>query len=443
MAVAVPGSRTIIFRRTFADLERSVVDPLMQEIPQDVATYNRSAHVWRFVNGSVIELAYLKHQDDVLNYQGAEYQLVIWEELTQFTEFQYKYMLSRLRAGGKVKERLDELGWKPRTIATTNPGGPGHLWVKARFIDPAPPRTRFKTRATLDEPKPGVRCYMPARVTDNPHIDASYVERLQRLGGNLAKAFLDGDWDVLEGVRFDTWKQSRHVITVEEFQGMFWSTGGLPVVGVRRAVAVDYGSKAPFCALWGVALGDDLVIVYREVYQAGLTPTQQAEAILAAEAEGERMDDRPLPVVMDPSMWARPMDNPLGVKVGKDLPPEGSIADKYRKVLGQQVHKARNDRVGGWALVDEHLRVREDGLPRLLVVETCRNLIRTLPALPRDARNPEDVDTHAEDHAADSLRYLLQELAGKKYTPRVGGHEREALEAARGTVTGDLGALGF
>ena len=96
--------------------------------------------------------------------------------------------------------------------------------------------------------------------------------------------------------------------------------------------------------------------------------------------------------------------------------------------------RAWNERVAGWALLDEHLRVRKDGLPRLLVYNTCTNLIRTLPAIPRDKRRPEDVDTHAEDHALDACRYLLAQLAGKHRADP----DRPAPPGAAMAATADL-----
>ena len=434
MATLVPGSRSIIFRRTFPDLQRSVVGPLKEEIPQAIATYHSTNHEWTFANGSVIELAYLRRLDDVLAYQGAEYTLVVFEELTQFAEYQYKYMVSRLRAGGKVKTRLQELGWRPRIIGTTNPGGPGHHWVKGRFIDPAPPLTRFRVPASLDEPNPMVRCYVPARVVDNPHVDDSYRERLEALGGNLGRALLEGDWDVLEGVRFDQWRREHHVIRPEQLP--------IPVVGPPRAVGVDYGLSAPFAALWGAKLADDLIVVYRELYKPRLTPREQAELILASEAVDERRPERPIPVALDPATWARNPDQPVGKPLRPDEPPPGSIAAAYRERFGGQLVKARNERVGGWALIDEHLRIREDGFPRLLVYDTCPELIRTLPSLPRSNTNPEDVDTHAEDHLPDALRYLLQQLAGKQQATPVDPHEAYGRRAPS-TVTGDLAGMAF
>ncbi len=186
---------------------------------------------------------------------------------------------------------------------------------------------------------------------------------------------------------------------------------------------MDYPLAAPFCALWGAVFPDNLVVIYRELYQADLTPDQQAKLVKASERPGERTPGRPLPVALDPSCWQRPATT-ITKPIEPDAPAEGSIAWSYRRELGGAVRKAHNDRLGGWALIDRHLRRRGDGLPRLLVYSTCRNLIRTLPALQRSATNPEDIITSPkqDDHPADALRYLLQLLVG-------GGHDRTARDA--------------
>lgn len=186
-----------------------------------------------------------------------------------------------------------------------------------------------------------------------------------------------------------------------------------------RAVGVDYGLDAPFAALWGAKLSDGLVVVYRELYKPGLTPAEQAALIRASEAPGERTLGRRVPVHLDPSTWARSphhVDRSPGSQTATNRdpnrPPEGSIASAYRDELGTAVVPAKNDRMASVALVADKLRVRRDGLPRLLIYSTCTDLIRTLPALPRDPKHPEDVDTKAEDHAYDALRYLLMALEG-------------------------------
>ena len=338
-------------------------------------------------------------------------------------------MKSRLRAAGKVREGLEKLGMKPRMILTANPGGVGHHWVKKRFVDPAPALTIFRAKPTANQPNPPTRCYVPATASDNPSNDTGYMDHLNGLPEGLRRALRDGDWNVMEGMRFPQWNIAHHVIEPQDLP--------IPHVGYPRAIGIDYGSSAPFAALWGAKLPDNLIVVYRELYKPGLTPRQQAELIRDSEAEGERMPDRPISMVLDPSMWAKSVNDPLAV--AKDgAPPPGSIAHAYYEVFGKSIDKARNERVGGWALVDEQLRVREDGLPRLLVHSSCVNLIRTLPALPRDKKNPDDVDTTAEDHAPDALRYLLQELIGKGPRPKTSAQDFADAARNRGTLTGDL-----
>jgi hypothetical protein len=424
----VPGFRAIIFRRTFPDLERSVVEPLLQEIPRELGRYNSTKHLFRFFNGSILELGHLQRRDDLMKYQGAEYSLVIFEEATHFTYEMFDYMRSRLRAGGQVAIKMAEIGLRPRVILTANPGGIGHHWVKRNFVDPAPPGKIWRPRPTEDEPNPPTRCYVPARATDNPYLDKGYINRLNSLAPNTRAALRDGSWDVLDGVRFPDFSRNIHVIEPEKLP--------IPHVGYPRVIGVDYGSSAPFSAHWMALLPDGLVVVYRELYMKGLTPREQALAIRNAEAPDERMPGRPLPIVLDPSMWARSVNNPLAVASG-DVPPPGSIAHAYYEVFGSAVSKARNDRIGGWALLEDQMRVREDGLPRFLIYSTCTNLIRTLPAAPRDLRNPDDIDTKSDDHTLDSTRYGLMDLIGKppayKFDAQQWAKNRNAS-----TVTGDL-----
>lgn len=448
-ALEVPGSATLILRRTFPDLARpgGMIPKLLEEVPRELGTYNATEHRWTLRNGSTIDLGYLASDTDVVNYQGAEFQLIIVDEATQQTEHRYRYLLSRLRASGRVKARMAELGYRPRAILTANPGGVGHAWVKSRFIDPAPAGQVWRPTPTADDPRPGSRVFIPARVEDNPHVDDGYVDQLDKLDTDTRRALKYGDWDVYAGQRFRDFRRDVHVIDPEDLP--------LSLGGIVRGVGVDYGLDAPYAALWGARLADGLIVVYREHYTAGLTPEEQALAILDLEAPGERVPGRPIPVALDPSTWARNPHHsakagPGVTRIGDttDQPPPGSIAAKYREHLGQAVVKARNDRLAGVALVADKLRVRADGLPRLLVYSTCRNLIRTLPALPRDPKRPEDVDTKAEDHAYDALRYLVDLL--EQHTPPTDGETDPLPQASTrvrtgrpSTVTGPLGGAAF
>jgi hypothetical protein len=423
-----------IFRRTFADLARpgGIIERLLLRVPPELGTYSMTEHKWRFRNGSVLELAHLQRDADVLKYQGAEYLVVAFDQLEQFSEFQYLYLRSRLRVSGDVADRVKAAGWRPRSIATANPGGPGHGWVKSRFIDAPVPRGKvWRPAATLEEPKPGTRVFLPAKVVDNPHLDESYIDRLRALPEDDRRALLDGDWDVYAGQRFRL-RRDVHVVDPEDFD--------VPLV-MPRGMGVDYGLDAPFAALWGALFADDLIVVYRELYAPGLTPGEQAAAILAVEAEGEREHGRPgARVFIDPSTFARDPGSPRAVAAAADLPPPGSIAWHYR-TAGLPVRRANNNRLAGVAAVASALRIRRDGRPRLLIYSSCVNLIRTLPTLTRDPRNPEDVDTRGEDHAYDALRYLLLGMLGPRRPPDPGG-PRSPRNAPK-TVTGGLHKQGF
>lgn len=451
-ALEVPGSAVLILRKSFPDLSQpgAMIPMMLEEVPRELGRYNAQEHRWTLRNGSTITFGYLARDSDVATYQGAEFQFIVIDEATQISEYRYRYLLSRLRASGTVAARLEELGYRPRAILTANPGGIGHEWVKRRFIDPAPAGRVFRPAPSEDDPEPGTRCFVPAKVSDNPSVDKGYQLRLNRLPADERRMLRDGDWDVYSGQRFRHFRRAIHVIDPEELP--------LPLGGVRRAMGVDYGLDAPFAALWGARLSDGLVVVYRELYTAGLTPAEQAAAIAAAEVPGERDTRRPIPIALDPSTWARDPHNKLPpkppgsvrVSAEDDGPPPGSIASKYRDVFGSAVVKARNDRLAGVALVSDKLRVREgDGLPRLLIYSSCRNLLRTLPALPRDQRRPEDVDTSAEDHAYDALRYLLMELEGggdqpgTDSSPLPGPATHYPTGREQGTATGAIASQGF
>lgn len=430
----IPNFRTVIFRKTYPALVKSLIPRLAERIPRTVGTFNKTDSIWTFRNGSTLELGYMDTElDTTTKYQGPEYQRIGFDELTQFTEFQYNWMLGRLRASGEVLATMDRLGVRLAMRASANPGGRGHHWVKAKFVDPAPANVVHRPDPTPDDPVPLSRVYVPARLDDNPHMDAGYASRLSS-DPVLRRALRDGDWDILQGVRFSAWRRNIHVIDPEQFP---IPLGG----GVPRGVGVDYGLEAPFSAHWGAKFGDGLIVIYRELYTPGLTPRQQAEAIRDAEHDDERGPNRDIPIALDPACWQRAADQPIKSALGKDVPPAGSIASYYRDVFGTAVVKAKHERLAGAALLDDKLAVRADKLPRILVYSTCTNLIRTLPALSRSKKNPEDVETTEEDHAYDSLRYLLMELeqGGSKRPEQPSGWKGQDLRPE----TGGLSSAGF
>jgi len=412
----VPGFKVLLVRRNYPQIEQEVLPRLLERLPSRIARYHAGQRVFTFGNGSSLRLGHLSTRNARYRYQGVEYHLLLWDELTEFSRDEYMFLGSRLRVVGAVAEEMAARGIRPRVVSTTNPGGIGHGWVKARFVDPGPPRTIQRGLDTDGLPDGTSVMYVPARVEDNRYVDLDQYERvLRRLDPAMRRALRLGDWDILEGARFGQWRRETHVVRPFE----------IPQVGHPRAVGVDYGGTAPFCALWGVLLGDGLIYVYREVYKAGLTPKQQAKLMRASESPGERMPSRPIPVALDPSTWNRSADDPA-VKVMGNVPPPGSIARAYYEEFGGSVVPARNARVPGWSTLDELLMVQPDGMPRLVVGEQCTNLIRTFPSLLRSVINPEDImqSPKQEDHAADALRYLCMQLV-------LGGDRRLAPDTRR------------
>jgi hypothetical protein len=265
-----PGANGALFRRTHPQLSElgGIEQRLLDRLPRAIGSYNASKYVWTFRNGSRLRLAHCNTDKDVTKYQGAEWAIVGFDQLEQFTEFQYRYLLHRLRVSGDLAARMEAAGYVPKAISSANPGGVGHGWVKRRFIDPFPAGdgTAFRPAPDpVDDPNPGTRSFVMATVDDNPDVDPTYAARLDRLPEDDRRAMRFGDWNVYAGQRFKDFRTGTHVIAPELIT--------IPIgSGITRAVGVDYGLDAPFAALWGAKLADGLVVVYRELYKAGLTP---------------------------------------------------------------------------------------------------------------------------------------------------------------------------
>lgn len=173
--VDVPGYAALLLRRTFPDLNQpGGLIPLSHEwLGGTDAKWNDQQHRWTFPGGATITFGYLQHENDKLRYQGAAYQFVGYDELTQFTQTQYRYLFSRLR-------KLEGLPVPLRMRGASNPGGPGHEWVKERFVT---------SRASN-------RVFIPARLSDNPSLDYdAYVGSLEELDHHTRRQLLEGDWD--------------------------------------------------------------------------------------------------------------------------------------------------------------------------------------------------------------------------------------------------------
>jgi len=351
--------------------------------------YHEQDKMWRAPNGARLRFAYLERDADAEGYQGHSYTRLYFEEIGNFpSDRPILKLMATLRSGAGVP-----VGFR----ATGNPGGPGHQWVRARYIDPAP----LGFQIIKDDVSGLERVYIPSRVYDNKFLGESYIQQLKASGSKeLVKAWLEGDWSVIEGAFFDCWELDKHVVRPFEIPDDW-----------LRFRAADWGSARPFSVGWWAVVGDDYslpehagviprgaLVRYREWYgstspNVGLkfTAEEVAQGILGKEKPGEKIAYS----VLDPAAFA--------VDGGP------SIAERMAKV-GVSFRRADNKRVaqmgalGGWDQMRQRMK-GEEGRSMIYCFSTCTDSIRTIPALQHDLDKPEDLDTDGEDHAADEWRY--------------------------------------
>jgi len=256
-----PGNRGVIFRRVFPSLSRSVI-PRLKILLWKKARWNGNDHTFTFPNSSVLEVGSLQYADSVLDFQGAEYGVVFFEEITEFLQSQWEYMLGRLRPPATMDPATAK-SMRPHAIATTNPGGRGHRWVKRRWVKPEEeeltegddrpaPGTIWRPRANEDNPTPNSRVYLPATHADNPALlekDPGYLSRLRANSNRgLRLAMEEGDWDAIDQIVGALW-------TNEDLdQGRVkpeWYKK--KVVVLRRVIGVDPDSGGEGSDGYGIA----------------------------------------------------------------------------------------------------------------------------------------------------------------------------------------------
>lgn len=367
-ALRWPGSKQLLLRRTYPDLERSLVQEHLKIFPRECYRYAASSHKGVFENGSTVEFGFCDHEKDVYRYQGAEYDTIRFDELTHFTENQYLYLMSRLRGANSFPKQVK---------SSTNPGGIGHGWVKARFVDIGPADTEHRVNH-------GSRIFLPSFVRDNTFLmkkDPGYLERLMNLDETNRKALLYGNWDIFEGQYFTEFDREKHVCRPFALPE-HW----------RRYITIDYGMDM-LAAYWVAVDEQRRAWVYRELYRPGLIISRAAQAILEKTPKGESIEA----ILAPPDLWNARQET------GK------SAADLFGEE-GLLLTQTSNRRVDGWLAVREWLALRETETgemePRLKIFSTCANLIRTLPALAHDRINVEDAanEPHELTHAPDALR---------------------------------------
>lgn len=377
-------SRALLIRRSMPEL-RDVIFQTQQLYPKAVpgAKFKTQENTWHFPGGARIEFGYCENLQDVLRYQGQSYSWIGVDELPQYDSPDvWHFLRSSLRSA--------DPSIPLHMRATGNPGNRGSRWVKELFIEPAKPNTRFSEKVEYELEGRTLsteitRKFIPASVWDNPYLtqDSSYIAMLASLPEVKRKQFLYGDWDVVEDGAFSEFNRSTHV--VEPFE--------VPS-GWTKIRAADFGFSSPSAILWGAVDYDNNIWIYRELYVSKVTADQLGRMIREVESGDGKIYD----AVLDSSCWARRGDR--GPSIAEMLNAEGC---RFRPS-----DRSPGSRISGKIEVHKRLMVDEDTEePRLRIFENCPNLIRQLSSLPLDKNNPEDVDTKAEDHAYDALRYMV------------------------------------
>lgn len=366
----------------------------LEVVPKALYKYNSSNHKMKFNNGSLIEFGYLGSDTDVTKYQSAEYDVIRFDELTHFSEYQYTYMLSRIRGVNKLPKQIK---------SSTNPGSRGHTWVKKRFIDIGIPEQVYNANKRS-------RIFIPAKVQDNTFLmdsDPEYIDRLKQLGEDEQKALLYGDWDIFKGQYFGEFNRKIHVIPPFEIPSYY-----------KRFRSIDYGLDTTACYWWAVD-SEGVCFIYREFYKANLTISQAAKEIIELSPKNEKLSY----TVASPDLWNRRQDTGQS---GMEIMAQNGLLGMVR---------ADNRRVEGWRVLREYLKPYEDNeqkKARLQIFNHCIHLIECLPALIHDDHNPEDAadKPHEVTHAPESIRYgIMSRPPLTTYTaPLKGTYTKTELE---------------
>ncbi len=340
------------------------------------AKWREQEKEWRFPSGARIEFGYAENLTDVLRYQGQSYTWIGIDELPQYpTPEIYNFLRSSLRS---VDPEIPVF-----MRATGNPGNIGSLWVKEMFVDPTEPNKPFDVIIdTSVGQKKITRRFIPAKLQDNPYLTQTddYLVMLSSLPEVQRKQFLEGDWSAFEDCAFPEFDVVKHISDPFEIPRNW-----------HRFRTCDWGYSSYACCLWVAIDFDNNLWVYRELYTQRVTADIFAKKVLEAE-DGEYIRYG----VLDSSTWAKRGD--VGPSIAETMIREGC---KWRPS-----DRSPKSRINGKLELHKRFSIDEKtGEPKLKIFNNCRNLLKTLPLLPTDKHNPEDVDTNAEDHAYDALRY--------------------------------------
>lgn len=395
--VGNPNYRAIIFRKSYKQLAelidygREIYIPAFPSVK-----FNKSQYFFEFPSGAKIYFASIQNPQDVKQYQGRSFAFIAFDELTHFEEKEYMYMLSRCRARGS--------NLRCYIRSTCNPGGPGHNFVKKRFVDLGSGKKFVEEVEILSNENKKIkvkrdRMFISSSIFDNQKLldnDPNYLANLALMPEKEKNALLYGDWNSFEGQFFTEFNPKIHVIKPS-----------LEFTFREKFVCMDYGLDTTAAYLCGV-LKDESIVVMKEIHQPNLNLSQAAKSVLEM-IKGENVSY----IVASPDLWNRRQETG---KSGEQIMRESELYG---------MRKANDSRIQGWRNMREYLKIYTDvegyETAKLKIFSTCTNLINNIPALLHDDKNVEDASSKPHDvtHAPEALRYGLMsrntELNGEQY----------------------------
>jgi hypothetical protein len=388
----------LLVRETYPQLEQIIKDS-WKIYPQTGAKYFKQPKYWEWPNGARLKFKNIATVEDCEDIQGHAYPWCGIDEAGNYADPEVFFRILACCRSGDAPIPTS------RIRLTANPGGKGHQWLKARYIDHAP-RGYQPTPTLADKGAVREKMFIPSRITDNKILmtnDPFYVENLkQQASPELVEAWLHGSWDVQISAYFSEWSHDKHVVPRLILPGHLY-----------RFRSFDWGSAKPFAVHWW-AVSDGVPL---QTTDGGLLYLQRGALICYREWYGME-HDRPNVGIrlrnedIAAGILARtPDEEEIGFTTTDSLPFQDRGGPKIAEVFyrcGVPLKRGDTERVSGWQQVRSRLVGTRMG-PLIVFTEDCPHMIRTLPALQPDRHNLEDVDSDLEDHAPDGARLACKE----------------------------------
>ncbi len=409
----IKNFRALLLRRTYPELESTHLDKMSMEADLVGAVFTKSERTLSFpATGALIRCGHMDDPAAVQKYLSTEYDVIVPDEGSTYEPDPLLELSTRARTSNpQVLQEGGAKFWIP-----SNPGGPSSSMLLDFFIDHQPDTEKYPALAT--EFRPDEWVYIPATLDDNPYIDPAYVRQLATLSKWRYEQLRHGDWRVFSGQFFHTFNERRHVKDLGTPEHVKWFR------------SMDWGFNAPGCWGWYAILPDGRLYCRADRKFHGESVQVNAQELKKQTmALGIRKVSYD---VGDPAIWAKTglVGSGQAKYIGQSI---GETFTRYGIAIG----RGDNDRYNGWMRVHDLLRDAPDGDPWIVFHPDARYTIRSLAQAKSDPKDPDDVDTHSDDHALDKLRYAAMSrpspgMASKttRYAPGTMGALRQSVKPA-------------